>query len=486
MRKTLTSLAAALASALVLSGCASLAPDYQQPASPVPAQWPSGEAYAGDSANRATDAAKTAADIPWRQFILEPRLQKVIEQALDGSRDLRKALASVESARAQYGEQRAALFPTVSAGVSGNRSRSLTSDSTRNNNSSAIGQSYTASASVSSYELDLFGKVRSLSDAALESYLSSAEAARATRITLIGDTTNAWILLAADRSRLATARETLRSAEQSMGVTRKRLELGVAARSDLSDAETIYQQARADVASYTAAVAQDRNALELLAGGPVADDLLPDGLPAEGQSAGWLADVPAGLSSSVLLSRPDVQEAEHQLKAANANIGAARAAFFPSVSLTGSGGIASAALATLFSGGTSVWAFAPSISLPIFDGGANRAGLDYAKSQKNVYVAAYELTIQTAFKEVADALATRGTIGEQLSAQQDLVRASQESYTLAEARYTRGVDTYLAALVAQRTLYSAQQTLLTTRLNTLQSGVTLYRVLGGGRVSMPG
>ncbi|MGC3987729.1 MAG: efflux transporter outer membrane subunit [Pseudorhodoferax sp.] len=452
--------------ALALAGCASMAPSYERPAAPVPAQWPTGAAYA-----QATDQGASAADLPWRQFILDTRLQQVVAQALDGSRDLRKAIASIESARAQYGQQRADLFPTVSAGLDASRSRTL------NNGTAVTTQSVSATASVSAYELDLFGKTRSLTDAALQTYLASAEAARATRIALIAETANAWLALAADQDRLATARQTMQSAQRSMEITRKRQELGVASAVDTRSAETVYQQARADVAAYTASVAQDRNALELLAGGPVADALLPDALP---QADGWLAEVPTGLSSEVLLRRPDVLQAEHQLQSANANIGAARAAFFPSVSLTASGGIASATLATLFSGGTGVWSFAPAISLPIFDGGARQASLDYYRAEQKVSLNNYESAIQTAFEEVANALATRGTIGEQLAAQRDLVSAAADSERLSTARYQRGVDTYLNALTAQRTLYSARLNLVTTRLGELQSRVTLYRVLGGG------
>ena len=457
---------AAACIALALAGCASMAPTYERPAAPVPAQWPTGAAYAP-----ATDQGTSAAELPWRQFILDSRLQQVVAQALDGSRDLRKAIASIASARAQYGQQRADLFPTVSAGLDGSKARALS------NGTAVTTQSVSATASVSAYELDLFGKTRSLSDAALQTYLASAEAARATRIALIAETANAWLALAADQERLATARQTLQSAQRSMELTRKRQELGVASAVDTRSAETVYQQARADVASYTTSVAQDRNALELLTGGPVADALLPTALPS---ADGWLAEVPAGLSSELLLRRPDVLQAEHQLQSANANIGAARAAFFPSVSLTATGGIASAALATLFSGGTGVWSFAPALSLPIFDGGARQASLDYYRAEQKVAVNSYELAVQTAFSEVADALATRGTIGEQLAAQRDLVSAAAGSERLATARYQRGVDSYLNALVAQRTLYSAQQTLVATRLSELQSRVTLYRVLGGG------
>jgi multidrug efflux system outer membrane protein len=283
--------------------------------------------------------------------------------------------------------------------------------------------------------------------------------------------------LAADNTQLALSQRTLESAQRTMEITRKRLEAGVSSRLDLRQAETVYQQARADLASTRALIAQDRNALELLAGGSIADSLLPAELPSEHE---WLTDVPAGLSSSVLLQRPDVLQAEHQLKSANANIGAARAAFFPSLSLTASTGLASSELSDLFSNGATVWSVAPSLALPIFNGGANVANLAYANSQRDLFVSQYELAIQTAFREVADALAVRGTIQEQLDAQRALVDAAADSYQLAEARYSKGVDSFLNTLDAQRSLYNAEKSLVSARLTASDNVVTLYRVLGGG------
>jgi multidrug efflux system outer membrane protein len=323
----------------------------------------------------------------------------------------------------------------------------------------------------------LFGRVRSLSRAALESYLATEQAARATRISLIAETASAYLTLAADSSQLELSRRTVESAQRTMEVTRKRLEAGVSSRLDVRQAETVYQQARADLASTTALIAQDRNALELLTGSRLPDDLLPTELP---DNHDWLADVPAGLSSSVLLWRPDVLQAEHQLKSANANIGAARAAFFPRLSLTASTGLASTELSDLFSDGASIWSVGPNLTLPIFNGGANVANLQYANAQRELYVSQYELAIQTAFKEVADALAVRGTIQDQLDAQRALVDAAADSYQLAEARYTKGVDTFLNALDAQRILYNAEKSLVSARLTASDNIVTLYRVLGGG------
>jgi multidrug efflux system outer membrane protein len=461
---------AALLVSLALSACISLDPSYQRPTAPVPATWPSGPAYAP-----APPGDVTAADIPWREFVKDEKLRKVVEQALANSRNLRKAVANIQAARAQYHSQRASLFPHIDASASRSRSRTL-NPYTGSGESAFTMEQDSAELGVSSFEIDLFGKQRSLSRAAFESYLSSAEAARATRISLIAETISAYLTIAADKTSLDIAKRTLESAKHSMELTRSRLDAGVASLVDVKQAETVYQQARYDSANLTATIAEDLDALTLLVGRQVDESLLPNELPA---GDAWLAEVPAGISSKVLLKRPDVLEAEHNLKSANADIGAARAAFFPSVTLTASGGRASSSLATLFKGPT-VWAVAPNIDLPIFKGGANVANLTYSKAQRDAYVAAYELAVQTAFKEVADALAVRGTIQEQLDAQAALVNAASESYRLADARYSKGADTFLNALDSQRTLYSAQKTLASTRLTALENIVTLYRVLGGG------
>lgn len=468
-------LALAIALPLALAAC-TLAPRYERPAAPVADTWPTGPSYAANQENQTA-----AADIPWREFIKDPKMRQVIEQALANSRDLRIALANIQSARAQYRVQRAELLPQINGDVSATRSKSVNtfSGTATGTGSTVESEEYTTSIGLSAFEIDLFGRVRSLSNAALESYLATEEAGRATRISLIAETASAYLTLAADSSQRLLSQRTVESAQRSMEVTRKRLEAGVASRLDLRQAETIYQQARADLASTTALIAQDRNALELLTGSRIADALMPSELPPDHD---WLANVPAGLSSSVLLERPDVLEAEHQLKSANANIGAARAAFFPSLSLTASTGLASTELSDLFSDGASVWSVGPSLTLPIFNGGENTANLAYANAQRDLYVSQYELAIQTAFKEVADALATRGTIQERLDAQRALVDAAADSYQLAEARYTKGVDSFLNALDAQRTLYDAEQSLVSARLTESDNVVTLYRVLGGGLV----
>lgn len=462
-------LAVAIALPLALAAC-TLAPRYERPAPPVADTWPSGPSYGSNQ-----EGQTTVADIPWREFIRDAKMRQVIEQALANNRDLRITLANIQSARAQYRIQRSDLFPKINGDVGANRSKNVNTFS--DTGGTVESETYTASVGLSAFEIDLFGRVRSLSNAALESYLATEAAGRATRISLIAETASVYLTLAADTSQHLLSQRTVASAQRSMEVTRKRLEAGVASRLDVRQAETIYQQARADLASTTALIAQDRNALELLAGSRVPDALMPSELPPDHD---WLADVPAGLSSSVLLERPDVLQAEHQLKSANANIGAARAAFFPSVSLTASTGLASTELSNLFSDGTSIWSVGAGLVLPIFNGGANVANLAYANAQRDLFVSQYELTIQTAFREVADALAIRGTIQEQLDAQRALVDAAADSYQLAEARYSKGVDSFLDTLDAQRTLYNAEKSLVSARLTESDNVVTLYRVLGGG------
>ncbi|WP_374575802.1 efflux transporter outer membrane subunit [Phenylobacterium sp.] len=445
-----------------LAAGACLAPRYERPALPTPAAFPTGAAYPAP-----TPDAEPASQIAWRDFVQDDRLRQVIGQALANNRDLRQAAANVAAARAQFIEQRAALFPTISATGTGTMSGGDNLDQTR---------AYTARAGLSAYEVDLFGRLRNLTRAQQESYFGTVEAGRAAQVSLIGETASAWMTFAADQSLLKLATETRDNAQRAMTLTERRKDAGVASRLDVRSIETVYQQAAADVASYTTAVAQDRNALELLVGAPVDEALLPQGL----DEANVLADVPVGVSSAVLLDRPDVLEAEHALKAANADIGAARAALFPSLTLTAQGGTSSAALDSLFKPGTAEWTFVPTVALTLFDAGAKGAAVDYAKAKRDAAVAAYEKTIQTAFRETADALARRGTIADQLKAETGLEAAAADSYTLANARYQAGVDGYLANLESQRSLYSAQKTLISTRLTAYDNLITLYKVLGGG------
>lgn len=451
-----------------LVGCVSLDPHYDRPKDAVSATTPTGDAYRNQQGT-----AANYRDISWQNYVLDAKLRQVVAMALDSSRDLREAVASVKSAHAQYGEERADLFPSLSAGVSGTRSRALTGEG----NQTALSNSYTAEGSVSSFELDLFGKNQSLTRQQYETYLGTLEGARSTRLTVLYNTVDYWLQLAADRSNLAIAKETAESARQSLEVTRKRMQNGVDSMVDVASAETTYQSAQADVASYTTSVAQDKNALDLVVGKSVPDNLLPESIESIGNA---LRSVPAGVSSDALNNRPDVLQAEHNLKAANANIGAARANFFPSISLTASGGVGSSDLSSLFKNGAGVWSFAPSISLPIFKGGYNVAYLNYTKAQKEYYVAVYEKAVQTAFQEVADALARRGTINDQLTSQRNNVEASQTYYHLADLRYQNGVDTYLNALTAQRTLYTARTSLVSVEQAYYQNLNTFYKVMGGG------
>ncbi|MGE9551598.1 efflux transporter outer membrane subunit [Erwinia amylovora] len=452
-----------------LAGCVSLDPKYDRPEGAVSTQMPQGDAYRSLQGTQASNYR----DIGWQSYVMDPDLRQVVAMALDSSRDLREAIASVKAAHAQYGEQRADLFPTLTAGVSGTRSRALTGEG----NQTAISNSYSAEGSVSSFELDLFGKNQSLTREQFEAYLGTLEGARSTRLSVLYNTVDYWLALAAARSNLAIARDTAESARQSVEVTRKRMQNGVDSMVDVSSAETTYHTAMADVASYTTTVAQDKNALDLVVGKQVPDNLLPKGIESIGNA---LREVPAGISSDALLNRPDVLEAEHNLKSANASIGAARASFFPTISLTASGGVGSSDLSSLFKNGAGIWSFAPSISLPVFSGGYNVAYLKYTKAQKEYYVAAYEKAIQTAFQEVADALARRGTINDELSSQRNNVTSSATYYRLADMRYQNGVDTYLNALTAQRTLYSAQTSLVSTQLAYYQNLNTFYKVMGGG------
>ena len=444
------------ASLLALAGC-NMAPTYVRPEMPVPASLPSGEAYAPAQAGE-------KAGLPWTQLVSDARLHTVIERALTNNRDLRAAIANIQSARAQYKVQRAAQLPTLTADAAASFTRQ--NDARQN--------SYSADLGFSAFEIDLFGRVRNLTQSALETYLATEEGARSTRITLIAETATAYATLAADQELLALSRETQASAQRTLDLTRSLNTAGLAGKLDVHQAETTVEQAASDVAANITQVAQDRNALDLLVGAPVEDALLPQSL--DSLIAG-VAKVPAGLTSDILLQRPDVLQAEHQLKAANADIGAARAAMFPTISLTSAIGVASSALSSLFTGGGFAWSASPSASLPIF-GGANRGNLDYSKAQRDLYVAQYEKAVQTAFQEVADGLARAGTIDAQQGAQHRLVTASQRAYDLADQRYRSGIDTFLTALTSQRSLYSARQSAIATDLALVSNRILLYRVIG--------
>ena len=461
MNKSLLSLALLA----TLGGC-SLIPDYQRPESPVAAQWPQGPAYA-------LGAAQAQHELGWREFFRDPALQQLIETALDNNRDLRVAALNVDAYRALYRIRRADLLPAVSGDGSGSRSR-LPGDLNMSGEP-AISSQYSATFGVA-WELDLFGRLRSLREQALEEFFASEAARRSTQISLIASVANAWLTLQADQALLQVTRDTLQTYEQSLGLTQRSFDVGVASALELRQARSAVDSARVSIEQYTRLVAQDRNALTLLVG---------HGLPGELPGAGGLertqlAALPVGLPSELLQRRPDIRQAEHQLRAANASIGAARAAFFPRIALTGAAGTASSQLSGLFEGGSGYWNFSPSISVPIFTAGQLRANLDYARVSQQVQVAQYEKSIQTAFREVADGLAAQATYDRQVQAQRDLLRTSEDYYNLAERRYRTGVDSYLTLLDAQRQLFSVQQQLIADRLAQLISEVNLFKALGGG------
>ena len=452
-----------------LAGC-SMDPHYSRPAPAAPPSWPQGDAYP-----QVSGAALPS--ISYRDIFRDPRLQAIIEQALANNQDLRQALANIAAARGLYRVQRADIFPAVDASAGVTERRGSSSGTSSNHD---VVTTYDVQGGTTAWEVDLFGRLQSLSRAAFNQYLATTAAERATRLTLVADIANAWLTLAADRSLLLIAEDTERSAQTSVGLTQARLNGGVAPRTDLRQAQTILATAQADRARQRTLVAQDINALQLLAGAPVADKFLPSGME---DADSQLAELPPGLDSTILLRRPDVMEAEYQLRASNARIGAARAAFFPRISLTAVAGFASGGLSNLFSGGAFNWTVAPSATLPIFDWGANSGNLAYAKAQREAYLAAYQKAIQTAFREVSDALARRGTIDGEVQADQLNVTAAEDTLNLDLARYRQGIDPYLSTLVSQRTFYAARRTMVTIRLTKALNLVELYQSLGGDQLA---
>jgi len=454
-----------------LSGCSILAPSYTRPEAPVPASWQQD----GASKETASAAAQQAvAAIAWQDFYRDPRLQKVIDLSLVHNRDLRVAALNVERTRALYQIQRAALVPEVDASGGASYQR-LPSDFSGGGKRET--HQYTAGLGVTAYELDLFGRVSSLKDQALETYLATEQAQLSARISLIAQIAAGYLTLAADRELLHLAQETLKAQEESYRLIQRRFEVGASSELDLRQAQAQVEAARVDVARFSTLTAQDEDSLHLLAGTRVPADLLPSTLT---DQVAALENVAPGLSSDVLLERPDVRQAENMLKGYNANIGAARAAFFPRITLVGSVGVGSRELSGLFTSGSDSWSFMPRIDLPIFDAGARAAQLQVAEVDRNIALAQYEKAIQTAFREVADTLAQRANVEQQLAAQQALRQATEKQYVLARERYTKGVDSYLNVLVAQRSLYSAQQGEIGVRLTRMTNLVSLYKALGGG------
>ena len=468
-------LAGGMALALILGGC-SLAPDYRRPDAPIAAAWPAGPAYEGAAENR---AGPPAADIGWQECFTDPLLRELIGLSLRNNRDLRVAALNVQAASALYRIQRSELLPAIGAGADATMQRTPADLSPSGH--ATTSHRYSVGVGMTAFELDLFGRLRSLRDQALESYFAQRETRTSVQLSLVAEVANAYLSLRAHQQLLALTQDMLDSQRESYELTRQSYDHDVATALDLSQAEISVRAAERDMEIYSRAAAQDLNALRQLAGGPLPDALAASlAAPGELPDASVLADLPAGLPSDLLARRPDVRAAEHELRAANANIGAARAAFFPIISLTGSAGTASSSLSGLFKAGSGAWSFVPQITLPIFSGGANQANLDLAKVEKNIQVARYEAAIQAAFREVADALAARATLDRQVQAQQALETASGRAYRLAQQRYRQGIDNYLAVLVAQREWMAAQQALVETRLARLANLATLYKALGGG------
>lgn len=451
--------------AMTLSGC-NLIPEYQQPEASIPQAFPQGAAYGAQMTGN-------SAQIDWQTFFKDPALHRLVDLALENNRDLRKAALNVAAYRAQYRIQGSALVPELGVDASGGRSRtpadlsSTGRQETSGDNSLQVG--------LTSYELDVWGRIRSLDRNALETYLASEEAQRSVQIGLVADVAVAYLTWQTDRQLLAVTRSTLENYRHNLELIQASSEAGTASDLDVRQARTLVDSARGQVQAYTRQEAQDVNALRLLLGTTIPSDLPESNL--EGQ---LMTEIPAGLPANLLQQRPDIRAAEHQLLAANANIGAARAAFFPSITLTAGAGTASSQLSGLFSGGSETWSFIPQIHLPIFTGGRLKASLDYAKIQKDIGVANYEQTIQASFREVSDGLAAMRTWGEQLKSQQDLVRATDEYTQMALQRYEEGVDNYMTLLDAQRQLLSARQQLLSGHLAKLTSQIQLYKALGGG------
>ena len=481
---------AAVAVAAALSGC-SMIPAYERPAAPVAPQWPQGSS--ADGAALQVAAAAAAPDLPWQEFVLDERLRAVIALTLENNRDLRIAVKNIEQAQAQYRINRADLGPTVGASLSGSRSVPNTTSTP-----GSVASNYSAALGINAWELDFFGRVRSLSQSALSRYLATEEARKAAQISMIGAVSSTWLSLQANSELLALAERTLATREQSLSLTKLRMDVGASSALDMRQAESLTAAAKAAVAQQRRMRAQDINALTLLVGQTLPENLLPpvpsvavdrpsndatQSTPVTpiGNTLSRFASVHVGLPSGVLLRRPDIRAAEQQLVAANANIGAARANFFPRITLTGMFGRSSHELDDLFGSGTlRVWSFLPQISLPIFDMGRNIATLDASKAGRDIAVAQYEKAIQTAFREVADALAGRATLGEQLAALEAQATANRESYRLADLRYRNGIASYLYLLDAQRALFASEQALTQTRLLERLNQVELYKALGGG------
>jgi multidrug efflux system outer membrane protein len=473
MSKTRLPQLLAVSAAALLAGC-SMIPTYERPAAPVAASYPDYSAYSTSATASAATTATPASSLAWQDFFADAKLRRLIELALANNRDLRVAVLNIEQTRAQYQIKRADQFPTVNGVFSGSRTPT---------GNGGLTNVYNLGLAVTAYELDFFGRVSSLKEAALSQYLATEEGRKTAQISLIAAVANGYLSILADDELLDITRQTLATREESMKLSKLRFDNGVVSELDYRQAESLLEAARVAYAQQLRQRALDVNALILLVGQPLADELpmaSVGGQAAALAQAQPMADVPAGLPSELLTNRPDIRQAEQLLLASNANIGAARAAFFPKISLTVGAGRASSHLSGLLKNGSWGWTLAPQLVLPIFDAGRNQAGLDSAKAGRDIAIAQYEKAIQTAFREVADALATRATLVDQLRASQAQANAEAARFKLSDLRYQSGIASYLDLLDAQRSLFSAQQAVVQTRLAQLQSQVTLYKTLGGG------
>ncbi len=474
--------------AALLSAC-TLAPEYHRPDAPVQADWPDQPKLSYNGYDKATTAdmqpaaaltpatGVAAADLGWRDFFQDERLRALIALSLANNRDLRVAVQRVEEARAQWGQQRGALWPSIGAGIQGTRQRLPPALRAQGPDSPSISSQYQAGLGLTTFEIDVFGRLRSLSEAAYQNFLATEQARRSVQISLVGEVAQAYLNLRAADVQLDLTRKTLDSRQQSYDLVKRRFEGGVASELDLNQSKSLLDTASADLAQLARTRVQAVNALVLLTGAPLPADLPA---PAAFDMDSIVAVVPAGLPSDLLERRPDILSAENSLRSANANIGAARAAFFPTLSLTGLLGVASPSLSDLFKGGNGYWSFSPSLTTPIFAGGSIRAGLDLAKARDNIAVAQYEKSIQQAFQEVSDALAGEATYGTQLQAQLAFQASSARSLELSTMRYTGGIDSFLQVQNAQVDYFNAQLGVVQTRLASLVNRVQLYKALGGG------
>jgi multidrug efflux system outer membrane protein len=449
---------------LVLSAC-QLAPEQQAIELPVP------DAYA----SVAQGVGTAASQLHWQQFFSNPKLQQLIELSLTQNKDLQIATLNVQRVRALYQIEDSALYPALNLNASGTRQR-LPADLT-STGSAQINQQYSATVGITSYELDFWGKVRNQSEQALQQLYATEQAQLSSQISLVAELANAWLSYAADQQLLELATHTLHSQQKTLELTEQSYHLGAASALTLQQVKSTVATAKVDIARYQRLLQRDKNALDLLTGAQVSADLLPDQPLSK---VVQLPELPAGLPSDLLQQRPDLKAAEHDLLAANANIGIAKAAFFPSISLTANAGSASSELDNLFKGGSGSWSFMPSVHLPIFNMGRTQANLDLAEAQQQVALVTYQQKIQQAFQEVSDALADREGYAAQLQAQQDLANSNQQSFSLSEARFKQGADSYLQVLDAQRSWYSTQQQLINGQQALLASQISLYKVLGGG------